>query len=366
MAIESQAIIVGQTAKVQDAERPDHGFLIVHFKVQETLKGKPGGDSVQVYLPLLEKKEFADWVASGEDRLLFLKKAEEGSGVPKGEWKIIKWQQAEIPNAKFQDLFNKDGEELKDKKKALATIREWSSSKIVHSMRIEVPMSSKVWTKLYAGSGVYEEVPAEEKFREGLMKMAQSKEAYEREMAAADLFKFPGEKTVAILKGLTKDATENFAFYSADTITSVDYRVRAAACGSLALLGEKVPEMTLERKPTAEEQRAAREGYWKKGFAEALPKGWEITVTDGQARSIEKREWTAVVVSLKNGSAACKLMLVPKEWPKEAHPSGVYLGIDGPDAQGGRHFFLDGDLPDEVKGKVIKYFGLQAGQDPSK
>jgi hypothetical protein len=253
---------------------------------------------------------------------------------------------------------------LTDRGVLLDTVRSWAGSNISHSLWSEIPFDSPIFEHLYAGSACYLKVPAEEKHRAHFIELARSAKPEERLKAALELRKFPGEETERVLYELLKDETENRRYSCADTLARVEYGVRAAAVRSLKALGRPVPELRLEREPTEEEQRSSRETYWRKSFTRALSDGWKVlSVEDGETRPVEGRNTTSVILTCGNGDARCRFLLIPKEWEGSA-PSGTEcLGINGPDSQGARRFFLEGVLPEPVKGKLVQYFGLQKPRD---
>ena len=209
------------------------------------------------------------------------------------------------------------------------------------------------------------QLPAEERFRAHFLKLASSKEPAERQRAAAELSKFPGDETEAALRALLKDQTENVWLFSADTITKIEYGVRAAAYTSLKSLGKDVPAIVLERQPTDQERHSLRESHWRGAFNEALASlegagGWKvISVEDSGTQRTNGREVVAVMVTLGLGDSRCKLTLIPKESSGVQAPIGENLGINGRNSQGARYFYVDGELPAQVKSKISSYFGLQ-------
>ena len=105
-----------------------------------------------------------------------------------------------------------------------------------------------------------------------------------------------------MLRELLKDESESFAYLYADTITTVSYTVREAAYESLKALGKPVPDVQLERKPTDDEKRSVRHGYWQSSLASALPEGWKVvSVEDGRSQQIQGLGTVAVVVTCAMG-----------------------------------------------------------------
>ena len=256
-------------------------------------------------------------------------------------------------------VYSKEMTILADQKEILKTVRSWADSKIVHSLRSKVPSDSPIFWHLYGGSNVNLIVPAEEKYRAHFMKLAQSDKPHERQKAALELQKFPGEETERVLRELLKDEPENF-WYSADTISKVEFGVRAAAYWSLKALRKAVPKIELERKPTEEEQCSLRQNYWRKSFTEALSDGWKVSsVEDGNTRRVEGRDAISVIVTCGMGDSRCRFTLIPKGWHEKDFPAGENLGINGRNSQGARHFVLKGALPEAVKEKLAKYIGLE-------
>jgi hypothetical protein len=119
------------------------------------------------------------------------------------------------------------------------------------------------------------------------------------------------------------------------------------------------PDVLAFRSPTAEEQRARRATYWQNAFTEALGKGWMIVASDGESREFDGRARPIVNVACTQGEVRGVFTLVPKEWPAEDLPARGALGINGANSQGARRFYLEGELPDDFRRKVVEYFGLE-------
>ena len=263
-------------------------------------------------------------------------------------------------------MYSKDMKTLTEPAEVLKIARAWATSTVSHSLWAKVPFDSPIFRDLYAGSSCFLIVPAEEKFRAHFMELAVSKKPREREEGAAELSKYPGPDTEKVLRGLLEDNTENFTYFAADTIYSVEFSVRTAAYRSLLALGVAVVPVQTERKPTVEERRACREKYWRDAFNHALTDGWTVlSVEDGVTRQIagENRETTTVTVNCGKGDDRAMFVLIPKEWNGQDWPglkALESLGNNGFNSQGARYYYLGGTaMPTVVKEKVIKYFGLQ-------
>lgn len=251
-----------------------------------------------------------------------------------------------------KDVYSKESTHLTKPEEILRTVRAWAGSMITRSLLIHSSFDSSP-----RGSALL--VPAEEKYRAHFLALAGSQKPFERQEAAMELAKFPGPDTEQVLLELLRDNTENFWFYSADTVSNVEFGVRAAAYRSLQALGKPVPTLELERQPTAAERRKFRQDHWREAFAEALSDGWQVvSVEDGDTRQADGRDTTAVNVVCGKADARCTLRLIPKEWKTENLPAGEDLGMNGANSQGARRFFLDGGLPPAVKEKLTRYFGL--------
>ncbi len=258
-------------------------------------------------------------------------------------------------------IFSKEMKSISEEPEMLRIVREWAKSPVKQSLWLEVPFESPIFNQLYSGSSCYLMVPAEEKYRAGFMTLARSREAHDRAKAASELAKYAGKETEAVLRELLKDDAESVSHYANDEIASVNYHVRAAAYQSLKALGQQLPEVAMERKPTAVEQRALREKAWKASFAQALKDGWTITVTDGPSRVVDQREQFIVRVTCNRQKDLATFTLVPKDWPLQGiNVEGMeYLGTNGLHNQGGRRFYRQGELPGEVTKAIIAYFGLE-------
>ena len=263
----------------------------------------------------------------------------------------------------LKNLYASDLSILKDRSELLRVCRAWAKSPITVSLDREVPFDSPIHGELWGGSAVYLVVPAEDKYREQYLALARSKKSYERQNAAAELWKFPGQETEKVLRDLLSDSTENVWLYSNDTISKIEFGVRAAAYRSLQKLGEPVPQIELERKPTAAEESQYRHEAWQKSFKEALPEGWTTTmIADGESMDNWDGRKTVVLVTCSNGSSQCRLILIPREWSKAKLPNAGYAGMWEGDSQGGRYFYVEGDIPKDLKARLTQYFGLVASK----
>jgi len=368
LSCQSDVIVVGKLEKIAVIKGPgDVIYEDCTVQIGEVVKGDIKGKELVFCLRTLSSPEpsVKALMNSRQEVLLFLSKSEDHGGeshldnmyVPTSmlqPFSVINL--SDVP----KDLYGKDMTVLADPKVILKIVRTWAHSKISHSLWSEVPYASPVFKQLYAGSSCYLIVPAEESYRPYFLKLARSGNQYERQRAAEELYKFPGEETEAVLRELLADKTENVWTFSADTIWRIEYGVRAAAYNSLKALGKPVPQIELERKPTDAEQRSRRQGYWQKSFAEALRNGWKvISVEDGITRQVEDRDTVSVVVTCGKGDSRCRFTLVPKEWDRKDYPPGESIGIDGRHSQGARQFFVDGNMPKDLKDMVIEQFGLE-------
>ena len=135
-------------------------------------------------------------------------------------------------------IYSRDMVGLTVRDRILKVVREWSKSRIVHSLCSEVGHDSPIHRELYSGSACYLVVPADEKYHAHFLKLARSEVVQERVRAARELHKFPGDQTEAVLRELLTDDTETYSYTAQDMVSSVRYRVRAAAARSLRKLGK--------------------------------------------------------------------------------------------------------------------------------
>jgi len=258
-----------------------------------------------------------------------------------------------------QDVYSKAMTCLTDTQQILGIIKKWAVSPVSQSLLREVDFSSPIHPRLFGGSAVYLVVPVEECYRAEYLREARTPGQMGQSFAVAALRYYPGPETEALLQKLLHDDSWCYATYAADTIASVKYDVRAAAVDSLHALGKPTPaDIVVERKPTAEEQRMYRQGYWRKSFTDALPAGWIVTaIADGETHPTFLGEMTGVLVTVRHDETTAIFCLIPKDWTDVPPPAGKYLGFVN--AQGGRQFNLDGNLPQDVEAKVVQYFGVE-------
>lgn len=308
------------------------------------------------------------FLISNANLLLFLSKSKNHEQYPNGKWvpssrsSSIRWV---INLSKpLENIFSKDMKTVDDKEELLMIVSRWAKSKVKHSHRLDLPhnsplFDSSVFNPLRDDAPDQLIVPAEEKLRLHFIALARSKQSYHRTQAARELWKYPGQETEKVLFELLKDDNESYVYDALDRIAHVEYDVRSKAYGSLRSLGKSVLKPVLQRKPTLEEQRTLRVKIWKQSFAKALEVGWTISVDDGASRKLEGQVRTIVVVIARNQKRQVKWVLVPKEWSADDLPKAKYLGI-GLD----RHFYFEGNLPDNVKQQIISYFDLDVIEHP--
>jgi hypothetical protein len=368
LSCSADAIVIGKIGKL--TAEPGPGDVIYEdcvVDVKEVIKGDVKGkqieftwreiDGSQTVLPLLKARQGV---------VLFLAKSRDNGSEHRMDDRWVPLPNEGRPwivdlSEAPKGVFSKEMKIISEEEVMLRIVREWAKSPVKQSLQLEVPPDSPVFKELFSGSSCFLTVPAEEKYREGFMKLARSPEAGERARAAGELAKYPGAETEAILRALLKDDAESVGYYASDEIYRVTFHVRSAAYYSLKALGQTVPEMALERKPTAEEQRVLRERAWKASFTTALKDGWSIKVADGPARVLDGRERTIVIVTCQRDKDEATFTLIPKEWPHGgADVRGkIFLGTNGPNSQGGRGFYLQGKLPEDERKAVVAYFGLQ-------
>lgn len=257
-----------------------------------------------------------------------------------------------------EEIYDRNATPLRDSKQIVSLTKSWADREVRYSLMGD-RLPPKEPSGIDGGGGRWLIIPVEEKYRAQFVADAQSDDPGRRWWAARELYKFPGEETERILRGLLKDETEQVMSPSADTISRVQYGVRTAAYESLQILGKPVPEIQLWRRATEEEQRSIRQDYWRRAFTEGLSDGWRvISLEDGTTRVLNELESTVVVVTVGKDDLRCKFTLIPYEWNLEISSEGENLGRAP--GQLGRVFYFDGELPSPVQKNLIKYFGLEA------
>ena len=375
MTCASSVVIVGKVKNVTSTKGPgDVVYDDCTVEVSETIKGKPAKEVTFSYRHLGHAEN--DWKAPRKNLLVFLSvwqddytdKQARLLTEPDYETRMHKRLVPSRDHSPFsililtdlpKTLFDKEMRRVTDRNELLGLCRQWAASGVTQSVRENAPLDSDVFKQLFGGSAVFLAVPAEEKYRQRFLKLAQSPNANERANAARELWKFPGAESETALRLLLEDKTENIWFFANDTIDRIEYGVRSAAYRSLQQLGKPVPQIPLQREPSPDERRKYRHDAWRKSFREALQDGWKLDdIRDAEVTTKEHREWTVVEIDLSKNNDRTTLRLVPKEFGKDNARKGVYLGIDGPDNQGGRHFYGDSDIPELLKQRLISYFGL--------
>jgi hypothetical protein len=270
------------------------------------------------------------------------------------------------------ELFDRTGRHLGSKQEILKIARVWNRSILNTCLVRDAAVESDAFRALYAGSEVFLRIPAEEKYRAELMTQVQSSSAYERASAASDLACYRGPETEKILWPLLQDMTESQGLFAADVIWSVNYPVRRAAYNTLQSFGLAVPDVVLERAATEEEKRRLRTSYWTSSFRQALPPDWTVlSVSDGLTKPVlivkngneaKTRDLTVVLIDVTNRQEQYRITLVPTEWPAANATFGQKIGVHSKGAQGSRIFWSDKALPEDLRSKLIKYYGLLADQ----
>lgn len=357
----AEAIIVGTISEIATSRGPhqvEYETCIVD--VRQVLKGDVEGKRIAFTLRRLGASPTVQPLAQSKASvLLFLSKSkpDEMEGPLQDKW--VPTESHVTPaivdlSTPPKKVHAKGWKIVDDKNEVLKIVGEWAKSPIKHSLSLADDQPSFLYRVMT--------VPAEESYRPQFMALARSAKPGERARAAAELYKFPGDETEAVLRQLLKDDSQGRSGDGFDRLSRVEYFVRSAAYRSLKELGKPVPEVVLEREPTPEEQEEYRNEVrkqWRESFSTAMKDGWSISAADGQTRVLEGRERIALIITCRKGDQQATFTLVPKEWPAGELPETEFLGINGIDSQGARRFFLDGKLPAEVKQQVVAYFGLK-------
>lgn len=350
---ESDVIVLGKIENIEFA-KPNRliTYDLITIKIDKVLKGNVANRKLLFELKSSDTKTISENLnKSNNSFIIFLKKntANDKKHTPSSLQSPLSILNLDHLPA---DIYNKDGKFIRSADEIINLTKEWANIKIAHSLTIE--------TNIIRSFGFFIVAPAEEKYRKIFLDMAQSENQFERKRAAFELSKFPGDETEKVLFNLLNDDTEQISYFAADVIYKIEYSVRAAAYNSLKVLGQSISDVKLERQPTFEEQHSLRQNYWKKSFTDALPVEWKVfSVEDGKSLQIQGHDTTSVLITLEKDNYFAKIVLIPKEWDKIYFPQTEDLGINGKNSQGGRHFFLEGNLPKDVQDKLIGYFGLE-------
>lgn len=367
----SAVAVVGRVEGIETVKGPhDVVYEDCTVSVKRSLKGPVEEGRFAFTLRRVGASPSARPFLESKHDVLFLLEKSENHGPEKrldGRWVPTKLHPLSLIDlSKIGKVYSRETKPVTDRNALLTIVEEWADSPIAHSLYRDVPFESEAFADNWAGSSVMILVPAEERYRAEFLKLARSENPAERARGAAQLGKYPGEETVKVLRGLLDDTSESRSSYCADQIARVDLHVRKVAVRSLRELGEEVPDLVLEREPTANEQRELRETYWTGAFREALGEGWTIEVQDVRTKSIpgpagDTYPWTQTIVAVtcRRGDDAGTFTLVPKRWPSDDWPTTTYLGTNGPQSQCGRRFHYDGELPDDTRKRVVQYFGLE-------
>jgi hypothetical protein len=270
------------------------------------------------------------------------------------------------------DLFNGDGRRLTSRDEILAIARTWSKSPITAYLDRNVDPPSDAFEQLYSGSVVLLRVPAEQKYRAELIKLARFGIIYRRSKAVEELAKYPGAETEKLLRSLLNDTSEQQQLDANDVITTIRYPVREAAYKSLEQLGVNVPEMPFERAPKEEEQRQLRGTAWRSSFQGALqgtlPSGWKVFVGHGEGKSIvveelgnpvKTQDLILLIVDIVKDATRYSVTLVPVEWPRDEMPLGRRLGTYSKGTPNARIFLCTDTMPQEIQAHFIRYYHLE-------
>ncbi len=257
-----------------------------------------------------------------------------------------------------KNLFDKDTHRISDREALLALCRQWSTSPIQHSIQEWVEFGTDVHQSLYAMSAVYLMVPAEEKHRLRFLQSAKSKDSGLRRTAAGELWKFPGGESESALLSLLNDTTETIWYQgSGREIANIEYSVRTPAFHSLKLLGKAVPDLPLQRLPTAEEQRKYRHDSWRQTFKQTLKEGWTVAdVRDGEVLNKNSRDWTVVEVDFTNGKDKYTLLLIPQPFDNRKTGKMKFLGIRDPYSDSSYYRYATPSIPPDLEKQLNSCF----------
>lgn len=364
LACSSQRVYVGTITTFDTTPGPRNvTYQLCRLHVDEVLKGDAGDRDIDFAVRSYDRGPTVEPLCKSRTTvLIFLEQPEHPEPGMAGRWtpRIVEHGLPCIDLGNLpKGLYSKSMTKVVDREQLLKLTREWVNAPTRYSLDSEVPFDNPIHNELWAGSAVYLIVPAEEKFRDELMRQTSNDDVWDRAEAARQLFKFPGDQTVRRLRELLDDTGELRAMYSSDEIARYQFVVRAAAAESLRKLGEPVPELAMERQPTAKERLALRAEAWTSSFKEASKGAWEVAVTSGETRLLDQRDRTIVRVTCKSPAGTGRLVLVPKEWPRGEFASLTDLGINGANSQGARRFYVDGDIDASMRATIIRYFGLE-------
>jgi hypothetical protein len=252
-------------------------------------------------------------------------------------------------------LYDKEKEKVSDSQTLLTLCRKWSASTLKNTIRWVQTDPSELSSFIpYALI-----VPAEEKHRLLFLQSSKSTDPILRRRAAEELWKFPGDESEAALRSLLNDTTESIWCHGHGEMARIEYSVRSAAYHSLKQLGKPVPDLPLQRLPTAEEKRLYRQKDWQQSFKEALQNGWTVAdIHDGQVQNKDSRDWTFVEVDLTKGKDKCSLLLIPKPFDLQSGGKMKYLGSQDPSSSSSVRFYATPSIPSDLEQRLISYFGL--------
>lgn len=254
----------------------------------------------------------------------------------------------------IDDVYDRKMQSVTDKDDMLNICRKWGESPITHSIQMDVPFGTPLHKRYYAMSAVLFVVPAEEHFRSHYLAYAKSADKGERQQAAWELHKFPGDETEAVLRKLLDDKTETIWTYLPDSIAEIKYEIRSGAYHGLKHLGKSVPEdLVLKRKPTEEEQSKYRIQHWGDRFKRVAQDGWKVKSIEilevRKSGGEGERESASILVSATSGASDFAIVIVPWDWEIRELPDARMIGYDSDLRQSDtRVFFVKGSPSKEV------------------
>jgi hypothetical protein len=276
MTVDSPLIVRGKVLGSGDTGGP--GAVVyrdVKVRVQDALKGDPGGQTVTVRLRLVGADQTASaWARDGHSFLFFLRKGQdEGDAALTGRWVLRETRQSAIDLNRPKGAYTADMRRARDSAEILRLVRRYAARKPPRRavgapnifkaqdgyLRLEIPFDAPFFSEVFAGSTCYINVPVEAKHRPLALARARSADLHERAAGADLLRNFPGEDTVKLLRALLRDPGESRWTGQNGELVRISYPVRAAAYDSLRALGEAPERPVLERPPSAEEVRKARQ-----------------------------------------------------------------------------------------------------------
>lgn len=271
--VRAPLVVRGKVLDVKDGydKAEERSYQDVTIAITEKYKGPHEGKTVTIRM-LAGVHNFTgeEWKKTEHEYLFFLSRENPYKRKAlEGRWQS---QQPPVDLDAEPKLYSSKLKYIEGPREALDIVRKYATLQTpgeeggkgdptkrgIVSLVISAPHDSPLYDDLNSRSGVLITIPADEEYRQHLLKLIKSKDLWERKTAAHQIQAYPGTETVKLLREMLRDSETTEVMDVKGDSSEMFYPVRLSAYDSLMKLGEK-PEMPVISRPlTPEEAQKAK------------------------------------------------------------------------------------------------------------